>query len=167
MGDIWEKVVLVVLAALVAAAVNPWLERVKARTAAEYWEAQERWKFKAQVYAKALASIARMRQPFEVAAIKGQLPPAEDLVKIHEAGLELIEPAVVARLWLSESAVAPLKSLGDRILALSKTVDSRDPRPGFLAVCEMLEQEMERLQELAKRDLQLQVTTNQPWWRLR
>ena len=45
MPEIPEKVVLVVLAALVASSVNPWLERVKARTAAEYWETHERWLF--------------------------------------------------------------------------------------------------------------------------
>jgi hypothetical protein len=40
------------------------------------WEAQERWKFKADVYAKVLSCLVRMREPFVVAAIKGAWPGA-------------------------------------------------------------------------------------------
>jgi len=159
-----EKILLVVLAALVAVAVNPWLERVKARTTAEYWEAQERWKFRAQVYAKALTCLARMRLPLEVAAIKGRWPPPEEWNKVQAASLELIEPTMLASLWLSEEAVAPLKTLGDRLLGLRNEVDPDNPKPGLLKLCEMLEKEMDQLHALAKEDLKLQVVRNQPLW---
>jgi len=163
----FSKIVLVVLAAIVAAAVNPWLERVKARTAANYWEAQERWKFRAQVYAKALTCLGRMRAPLEAAAIKGTWPPAEEWSKVQIASLDLIEPTMLARLWLSEEAVAPLKTLGDRLLGLRSDVHPGNPKPGPLKLCEMLEKEMEQLHPLAREDLKLQVAGNQPWWRLR
>jgi hypothetical protein len=57
----WKEAALLLLGALVGGLLNALIDRVKARTAAEYWEAQERWKFKANIYSRALSAMRRMR----------------------------------------------------------------------------------------------------------
>lgn len=42
-----------------------------ARTAAARWQAQERWRFKSQIFTRALTTLKQMRQPLELAATPG------------------------------------------------------------------------------------------------
>ena len=56
----WEQIALLALGALFVKFLEPWIDRVKARTAAEYWESQERWRFKADVYSRALSALDRI-----------------------------------------------------------------------------------------------------------
>ncbi len=151
-----EKVVLVILAALVGAAVSPWLEWVRGNWSAQHWEAQERWKFKADTYARALVALKQMRQPLERPATKGILPSKDEWDKVVQASLDLVEPVVVGRLWLDEEATRPLETLGNRLMDVARTIDKQDPGPTLVSLCRVLDDEINRLHELARKDLRFE-----------
>ena len=94
-----------IIAALVSAAVASVTALLVQRRSHAFAEAQERWKFKADVYSKALSSMRRMRQPFEVAAHRGEFPKGPDLQRALDASLELSDAATRAALWLPEPVI--------------------------------------------------------------
>ncbi len=128
------------------------------------WEAQERWKFKADVYVKALACLVRMREPFEVAAIRGIWPQGDDLQRALEASREIMEPAIRAELWLPEAAIRPLKSQGDRLLAYREKLDTQPVKTVLGELCELIQRDIDALVATARQDLRLSITLL-PWWR--
>jgi len=131
----WEQVALLALGALFVKFLEPWIDRVKARTASEYWETQERWRFKADVYSRALSALDRMRQPLEMGALRGRWPEGEEWQRAVDASLELNEAASRASIWLPEEAVKPLRSQGDRLLQLRNYPGSEKQQ--LLAVCSL------------------------------
>lgn len=149
----------VLLSALVAALTTLIVQSRGVRI----WEAQERWKFKADVYAKVLSCLVRMREPFEVAAIKGSWPEPVNMKRALEASAELMDPAVRAQLWLPGAAIAPLKSQGDRILAFREKFDTTPTRAILLDLCELMQKDIDALVATARQDLRLSLTP--PRWR--
>jgi len=127
------------------------------------WEAQERWKFKADVYAKALSCLVRMGAPFEVAADKGTWPDGDNMKHVLDASRELMEPAVRAELWLPEAAVQPLKSQGERLLALRQKFDKSPKENVSLEVCELIRKDIDALVAIARQDLRLSLTPPPRW----
>jgi len=128
------------------------------------WEAQERWKFKADVYAKVLSCLVRMREPFVVAAIKGAWPEPVNMKRALDASAELMDPAVRAELWLPEVAIRPLKSQGDRILAFREKFDTSPTKIVLLGLCELMQKDIDALVATARQDLRLSLTPA-PWWK--
>jgi hypothetical protein len=153
------------LGALAGTLLNAALDRVKARTAAEYWEAQERWKFKANVYGKALSNLRRMRQGFEVAATRGIWPGGQEWQQIVEATNDLTEPSILAALWLSEDAVTRLQTLGDRLLALRASMPPGSDKTTLMRICKIVQDDLDFLVSVAREDLRLQTTHTQTRWR--
>ena len=128
------------------------------------WEAQERWKFKADVYAKVLSCLVRMREPFVVASIKGIWPEREDMKRALDASAELMNPAVRAELWLPEVAIRPLKSQGVRILAFREKFDTSPTKSILHELCELMQKDIDALVATARQDLRLSLTPA-PWWK--
>ena len=104
----WEQVALLALGALVVKFLEPWIDRVKARTSAEYWETQERWRFKADVYSRALAALDRMRQPLDGRGRPWPVARGGRMETLIDASLDLTEAASRAAIWLPDDAVVPL-----------------------------------------------------------
>jgi len=152
------------LTALLSALVGSLTALLLQRRSLTQWEAQERWKFKADVYSKALSCLTRMREPFEVAAVRGSWPKGEEWERVLAASRELMEPAIRAELWLPEAAVRPLKSQGDRLLAFRKKIDTQSERAVLLEICEVIQKDIDGLVEVARQDLRLSLTPT-PWWR--
>lgn len=151
------------LTTLVSALVGSLTALLLQHRNARLWEAQERWKFKADVYAKALSCLVRMREPFEVGAIKGVWPQGDELQRALDASRELMEPAIRAELWLPEAAIRPLKSQGDRLLAFREKLDTQPTKTVLLELCELLQRDIDALVGTARQDLRLSLTPS-PWW---
>lgn len=147
-----EKPLLVILAALVGALFGFWVDRFRARNAADWWEAQERWRFRAQVYTKALVALKKLRGPFELASMRNTEPGQEEISRAVAAAQDLIEPSVIARIWLPEEATKPLETLGSRVLQAWEQ-RSRDPKQMVQCICEIVQTDIERLQGIAREDL--------------
>jgi len=150
----------VLLSALVASLTTLILQSRGVRI----WQAQERWKFKADVYAKILSCLVRMREPFEVAAMRGAWPDSTNMKRALDASAELMDPAVRAELWLPEAAIRPLKSQGDRILAFREKLDTNPPTKVLLELCQLIQNDIDALVATARQDLRLSLTPA-PWWK--
>jgi hypothetical protein len=150
----------VLLSALVASLTTLILQSRGVRI----WQAQERWKFKADVYARALSCLVRMREPFEVAAMRGAWPDSTNMKRALDASAELMDPAVRAELWLPEAAIRPLKSQGDRILAFREKLDTNPPTKVLLELCQLIQNDIDALVATARQDLRLSLTPA-PWWK--
>ncbi len=156
-----EKPLLVLLGALTAGLMGPLTDRLRARTAADWWEAQERWRFKAQIYTRSLTALKRMRQPLEVAAAKGVWPDPKGWSEIVALSRELIEPAVVSRIWLTKEAVNPLETLGTRIFELESKRPELTDKQVLMELCDLLETDIAALQQVAQKDLRLRLGSDQ------
>ena len=77
-----------------------------------------------------------------------------EIVKLAE---ELIEPAVVSRIWLTKEAVEPLETLGMRILELEKSKPSTDKQVLLIELCDLLAADIAALQRIAQKDLRLRL----------
>lgn len=159
----WKEAALLLLGTFVGGLLNALIDKVKARTAAEYWEAQERWKFKASIYSRALSAMRRMRAHLEVAAARGRWPEEEEKKRLEEASNELIEPAMLARLWLPVEATSPLETLGDRLLQLERYANHQKEQ--LMRACEVLQEDINRLVAVARDDLRLQEAHRESRWR--
>ena len=157
-----EKPLLVLLGALAGGLMVPLTDRLRARTMAGWWEAQERWRFKAKTYTRALTAMKRMRQPLEVAATIGVWPDPAVWGQVNATALDLIQPTVVSRIWLTKEAAEPLETLGSRILELMRERDkgSLTEKQILMKLCEMIEADIEALQQVAQKDLRLRLETD-------
>lgn len=152
-----EKPLLVLLGAVAGGLMGPLTDRLRARTTAAWWEAQERWRFKAQLYTRSLTTLKRMRLPLEVAATKGVWPDQAVWDEIKSASRELIEPSVVGRIWLTKGAVEPLETLGTRILDLARQRAGLGDKKVLMNLCEIIEADIGALQTVAQKDLRLRL----------
>jgi len=132
-------------------------EEMRAQVSGSLWVAQERWRFKADLYTKALTTMTRMRQPLEVAATKGVWPSPEVWDGVLAASRDLFEPSVVGRIWFKEEAIVPLETQGTRILELARRRDSMTDKEVLMKLCELIETAIASLQAAARDDLELRV----------
>jgi hypothetical protein len=159
----WKEVSLLLMGAFVGALIEALIDRVKARTAAEYWEAQERWKFKADVYSRILSGMRRLRQQLEMPATRGVWPEGEERARLYKISDELIEPAMLAALWLPRDATDALTTQGDRLLALRNTGASTKAQ--LMQACSLIQADIDRIVAIARDDLRLEETHRQTRWR--
>ena len=159
----WEVSLLLVgfFLGQVAKLLDLLFDRFKARTTAEYWEAQERWKLKANTYSRVLSALRRMRADLEIPAARGEWPERDEMKNLIEHSNELTEPVMLARLWLPDESTQGLETLGDRLLKLRE--EKIDSKTQLMKACEILQDEINRVVAIAREDIKIQGPKRLGW----